>query len=215
MVIATQSGNLTVRGGPWLALLSCAMLAACGGGAPKDGGSGESGDAGSAAKAASATASTNMVSAVSSGKPGAAVDLKFDLAKRPRVGEPLEVNVVVTARASDIDSLQVIFQSTDGIQVTGGASLPPQAKPTDGQTFAHTVTVVPQRDGVFYLSAVALIESGGDGASSIARTFAIPVIVGDGVAAAAALSKAAEDAVASGPGGERLIPMPAEQSTTR
>ena len=215
MVMAKQSGDFAVRGGTWLALLGCALLAACGGGASKDAGANAAADAGAAARAGGEKANTNMVSAVSSGKPGAAVDLKFDLAKRPRVGEPLEVSVVVTARASDIDSLQVIFQSTDGIQVTGGASLPPQAKPADGQTFSHTVTVVPQRDGVFYLSAVALIESGGDGASSVARTFAIPVIVGDGVAAAAALSKAAEDAVASGPGGERLIPMPAEQTTTR
>lgn len=215
MIMATRSGDLRVRGAVWLALISSALLAACGGGAPKDGDGASANEAGATTKPAGVNTDKLMVSAVSSGKPGAAVDLKFDLAKRPRIGEPLEVSVVVTARASDIDSLQVIFQSTDGIQVTGGASLPPQAKPADGQTFSHTVTVVPQRDGVFYLSAVALIESGGESASSVARTFAIPIIVGDGVAAAAALSKAAEDAVASGPGGERLIPMPAEQSTTR
>ncbi len=212
--MANTQTHFNARHGAWLAILGCALLGACSGGSSK-GSDPATKDASASAKAVTASADANLVAAVASGKPGAAVDLKFDLAKRPRVGEPLEVTVVVTARAADIDSLQVIFQSTDGIQVTGGAALPPQEKPTDGQSFTHTVTIVPQRDGVFYLSAVALIESGGDGASSLARTFAIPVIVGDGVAAAAALSKAAEDSVTSGPGGERVIPMPAEQSTTR
>lgn len=188
------------------------LLAACGGSAPAD--RGEKG-ADASANAGDAVADAAMVSAVSSGKPGAAVDLKFDIAKRPRVGESLQVSVAVTTRAADIEKLQVIFQSTDGIQVTDGVQLPTQVKPADGQTFSHVVTVVPQKDGVFYLSAVALVESGGDGGSSVARTFAIPIIVGDVVAAEAALSKAAADSLQSGPGGEKVVPLPADESPGR
>ncbi len=167
-----------------------------------------------AASAAEDRAET-MVSAVSSGKPGAAVDLKFDLGKRPRVGEPLDVTVAVTTRAPDIDELQVVFQSTEGVEVVGGAQLGPVSKPADGQTFSHTVRVLPKQDGVYYVSAVALVEAASSGASSIARTFAIPIIVGDSVSLDAAMSKAATEATVEGPGGERLVPLPAEESGSR
>jgi hypothetical protein len=167
------------------------------------------------ASAAAADRTETMVSAVSSGKPGAAVDLKFDLGKRPRVGEPLDVAVAVTTRAADIDELRVVFQSTEGVEVVGGAQLGPVAKPADGQTFSHTVRVLPKQDGVYYISAVALVEAAASGVSSIARTFAIPIIVGDSVSLDAAMSKAAAEATAEGPSGERLVPLPAEESVSR
>lgn len=194
-----------------LPIAALLLLTACGGSSPSDRDAAADRKSATSADVVDAT----MVSAVSSGKPGAAVDLKFDIATRPRVGEPLQVTVAVTTRAADIDKLQVIFQSTDGIQVTDGVQLPTQERPADGQTFSHVVTVLPQKDGVFYLSAVALVESGGDAGSSVARTFAIPIIVGDIVAAEAALQQAAEDTATSGPRGERVQPLPAEESGDR
>lgn len=179
------------------------------------------GDAGTTrvkSEPASATAEAppvEMVAAVSSGKPGAAVDLKFDIAKRPRVGETLEVTVAVAPRAPDIDKLQVVFQSTEGIEVVDGAQLGPIAKPADGQVFTHTVRVLPKQDGVFYVSAVALVESPSGGGASVARAFAIPVLVGDSVSLDAAASKASVDTTTAGPGGERLAPLPAEESVPR
>lgn len=168
-----------------------------------------------AASATTETQTETMVSAVSSGKPGAAVDLKFDIGKRPRIGEPLDVTIAVTTRAPDIDQLQVVFQSTEGIEVVSGAQLGPVARPADGQLFAHTVRVLPHQEGVYYLSAVALVDSASAGGASVARTFAIPIIVGDSVSLDAAISKAAAEATAQGPGGERLVPLPAEESGTR
>lgn len=194
-----------------LPLAALLLLTACGGSAP----SGKDARADRGAADSADAPDATMVSAVSSGKPGAAVDLKFDIATRPRVGEPLQVNIAVTTRAADIDKLQVIFQSTEGIQVMDGVQLPTQEKPADGQTFSHVVTVVPQKDGVYYLSAVALVESGGDAGSSVARTFAIPIIVGDVVAAEAALDKATADSLKQGPGGEKVVPLPAEESSGR
>lgn len=191
-------------------LAACAaLLVGCGGAADPQ----ASVDPDVQASADDGAAST-MVSAVSSGKPGAAVDLKFDIATRPRVGESLPISIVVTTRAADISKLQVIFQSTDGIQVVDGLELNAPENPRNGDTFSHTVTVLPQKDGVSYLSAVALVEGGG-GASSVARTFAIPIIVGDVVAAEAALAEGAEAGVAPGPGGERVVPLPADESGSR
>lgn len=194
-----------------LPIAALLLLTACGGSSPSDRDAAADRKSATSADVVDAT----MVSAVSSGKPGAAVDLKFDIATRPRVGEPLQVTVAVTTRAADIDKLQVIFQSTDGIQVTDGVQLPTQERPADGQTFSHVVTVLPQKDGVFYLSAVALVESGGDAGSSVARTFAIPIIVGDVVAAEAALDQATADTLKQGPGGEKVVPLPAEESAGR
>jgi hypothetical protein len=161
------------------------------------------------------TRTEDMVSAVSSGKPGAAVELKFDIGKRPRVGEPLDVMIAITTSAPDIDKLQVLFQSTEGIDVVGGAQLGPVDKPADGQVFSHTVRVLPKQDGVYYLSAVALVDAGSGGGASVARTFAIPIIVGDSVSLEAAMSKASGAASTEGPGGERLMPLPAEESGNR
>lgn len=191
-----------------LACGAALLLTACGGSAPDK----EAAQQPAAGQATEETAS-KMVSAVSSGKPGAAVDLKFDIAQRPRVGESLPIAIVVTARAADIAKLEVFFQSTDGIQVVDGLKLEAPANPTNGQEFTHTVTVLPQRDGVAYLSAVAMAETGPGG--SVARTFAIPIIVGDVVAAEAALQQSADDSGAAGPRGERVQPLPADESGNR
>ena len=121
---------------------------------------------------------------------------------------------MVTTRATDIAKLEVFFQSTDGIQVVDGLKLEAPANPTNGQEFSHTVTVLPQKDGVSYLSAVAMVETG-PGGGSVARTFAIPIIVGDIVAAEAALQQAAEDSATTGPRGERVQPLPADESGNR
>jgi hypothetical protein len=194
-----------------LPLAACValLLAACGGSAPPESAAAKDADAGAAPEPVS-----TLVSAVSSGKAGAAVDLKFDIAQRPRVGESLPVSIVVTTLAADISKLQVIFQSTDGIQVVDGLELNAPANPASGQSFSHTVTVLPQKDGVSYLSAVALVD-GAAGSSSVARTFAIPIIVGDVVAAEAAIADAAEAGVAAGPDGERVVPLPADESGKR
>lgn len=194
-----------------LPLVACAalLLAGCGGSAEP-----QSTVEDSAATAATPEAASTLVSAVSSGKPGAAVDLKFDIAQRPRVGESLPISIVVTTLTADISKLQVIFQSTDGIQVVDGLELNAPANPGSGQSFSHTVIVLPQKDGVSYLSAVALVE-GAAGTSSVARTFAIPIIVGDVVAAEAAMADAADAATTSGPRGERVVPLPAEESGGR
>lgn len=192
-----------------LASAAALLLTACGGSAPEQ----ESAQQPAAAQAVEESAST-MVSAVSSGKPGAAVELKFDIAQRPRVGESLPIAIVVTTRAADIAKLEVFFQSTDGIQVVDGLKLEAPANPANGQALSHTVTVLPQKDGVSYLSAVAMVETSAGG-GSVARTFAIPIIVGDIVAAEAALQQAAEDTATSGPRGERVQPLPAEESGDR
>ena len=85
-----------------------------------------------------------------------------------------------------------------------------QDNPSEGVALTHVVTVVPKREGVFYLGAVALVEGPG---GSVARSFAIPIIVGDPVAAERALSdKPAQGTLSKSAGGEKIVSLPASES---
>lgn len=121
--------------------------------------------------------SPDMVSAVSGSKSNAALDLKFALLSRPEPGRPLDIDIAVIPSDPNA-TVRVIVQNTDGLAITAGQEMriPKGAEP--GAPLAHRVTIVPGRDGVFSLSAVALIDTD---KSSVTRTFAIPIIVGEGV----------------------------------
>ena len=172
----------------------------------------ESGDTAAAGSRRSAKASIDaMVSAVSSsGKPGAPVELKFDLASRPELGKPLQVTVVVVPLGEGITQLRVVFQSNEAVEVQAGSEMAVQNRPAVGVAVSHSVTVVPRRDGVFYLGAVALVEGPG---GSVARSFAIPIIVGDPVEAERAVAaKPSQGVMAKGEGGENVISLPASEN---
>jgi hypothetical protein len=157
------------------------------------------GDAGPAA---------DMVSAVSAGKPSAAVSLKFDIAQRPEVGKPVVINIALIP-GSAFARMQVIFRPSDGLDVQAGGTMEDSENPAVGVPLTHTVTVVPRSDGIFYLSAVVLAESE-EGETS--RTFAIPLIAGSGLppAAATASESAARDASDQRPGTQ-----PSQESVRR
>jgi hypothetical protein len=155
-------------------------------------------------------AADGMVSAVSSsGKPGAPVELKFDLPTKPELGKPLAVTVAVVPRGEGISQLRVVFQSNDAVEVQSGNEMAVQDRPGDGVAVTHTVTVVPRRDGVSYLGAVALVEGSG---GSVARSFAIPIIVGDPVEAERAIAdKPSQGVMAKGEGADKIISLPASE----
>jgi hypothetical protein len=165
--------------------------------------------AATAAATAAASANKNLVSAVTTGKPGAPISMKFELLRRPKVGEPLEVAVEVTPEAAGISALQVVFQGGEGLQLRSGGDLSATTTTSmpAGTPLPHTVVVTPVREGIFYLSAVAVAE----GAGSQARTFAIPVVVGD--AAVLESDKAALPPPATS--GERVTSLPAAESGSK
>jgi len=141
----------------------------------------------------SANLPPHMVSAVSGGKSSSSVDLKIALATRPEPGRPLDIDLAVIPREPEA-TVRLIVQNTDGIAITGGqeVTIPKGAEP--GVPVTHRVTVLPARDGIFSLSAVALVDSD---KSSVTRTFAIPIIVGEGVTPAELAAEPAEDSDAS------------------
>lgn len=197
-------------------LAIAASLVACSGGTsetrvPERNANAAASDAQADAAQSQAAKLDSMVTAVAPGKQAAPVEMKFDVARRPQVGQPLAITVAAIVRAPNVEDLQVLFQSTDGIEVTAGAESRPLQQPKEGDALSHTVTVTPTREGVLYVSAVALVTIGDTG--SLARAFAIPVIVGDPLAAEALRKSEAEAATEAAPGGERVVSMPAQETT--
>jgi hypothetical protein len=129
------------------------------------------------ASGTSGPALANMVSAVSAGKSSATIDLKFELRGRPVVGQPVDIDFALTP-GHELDRMSAVFHAADGLELTQGEKTGSIDHPEVGVPVSHTVTIVPQRDGIFYLTAVVLADSPTD---SLTRTFSIPVIAGAGL----------------------------------
>jgi len=123
----------------------------------------------------------DMVSAVSAGKGGSPVELKFELRDAPKAGEALEVDIAVLPDAPAISRLSGQFTGGDGIDLVDGGDLPAVEKPAQGAVIRHLVRVLPKKDGIFTLNAAVTVNLADD---SVTRIFAIPVIVGEGLAEA-------------------------------
>jgi len=123
-----------------------------------------------------------MTSAVAPGKGSGGVDMKFELVSRPDVGQPVELRLAVIPLDGDLERIQGSVQASEGLELLGGREIPLTEKPQAGTSIAHTVTLRPTRDGIFYVSAVVLVDSPRD---SIARSYSIPIIAGAGMPAMA------------------------------
>jgi hypothetical protein len=115
-----------------------------------------------------------MARAVGNGKPGAAVEIRYDFGSKPTVGAPSELQIALVPHAG-VDSMEVFVSGMDGVTLSGPLSatfndVEPQ-KP-----YIHTVSVLPDHGGVFYLSVVVTTEIGNQ---NLSRTFAVPFVVGN------------------------------------
>jgi hypothetical protein len=123
----------------------------------------------------------DMVAAVSASTAGPPVALKFALNQRPMVGEPIDIDVALIP-ISDLTRLFVKFQPSTGLTLVKGAESPQFDSPRTGEPIHHTVTVMASVDGIYYITAAVVADAA---ESSLTRTFSIPVIAGNGVAAPA------------------------------
>jgi hypothetical protein len=120
----------------------------------------------------------DMVAAVSASKAGPPVELKFSLPTRPEVGQVMDIDVAVVPRAPVPDTVSVSFQVVDGIDIVDGSQVEPVGNLVDGTPIRHVVRILPKRDGIFALTAVVSFTSANLDSN---RTFAIPVIAGEGL----------------------------------
>jgi hypothetical protein len=124
---------------------------------------------------------TDMVAAVPTGKSGPPIDLKYELRELPEVGQPLDVDIAILPDGPAIAGVSGKFQSGEGLELVDGGDIPQVDKPAAGAVIRHVVRVLPQKDGIFTLSATVSVDVGND---SLTRVFAIPVMVGDPTAQA-------------------------------
>jgi len=187
----------------WVATL--ALLAACG----SDPGP-QSVATTATEQSASATAATpakedptaQMARAVGNGKPGAAVDIKYEFTARPEAGKPIELQVALIPTAG-VDAMDVTFSGMDGITLAGtlGASF---GAVQAGEPYKHTISVLPAHNGVFYVTAAVNTQMGG---ASLAKTFSIPFVVGTAAVQQKPVAPAADAT------GQPVEPMKAQETT--
>ena len=159
-----------------LLVATAACLGACGSSESDDAAAGSTGAASGATRKPKGDAS-EMVAAVSA-KPGqGVVDLKFTLMSRPKVGEPVDIELAMTP-STQLEMLFARFQVAEGLQLVSGGETDHLEHPAPGVPIGHKITVLPKSDGIFYVTAVVLADSEKD---SVARTFTIPLIAGQGL----------------------------------
>jgi hypothetical protein len=132
-------------------------------------------------------------------KKGAPVDLKFEIKSRPALNEALPIDIAFVPREAS-ELLRATFLATEGVSVSQSPE-PAEYKDVQPQgVYRHTLTVVPKQDGVFYVTAIVVMNTSSGAAES--RTFQIPVLVGapeDATEATKAPVSESESAAAAAP----------------
>lgn len=123
--------------------------------------------------------SANLVGAVTTGKNGAGMlQVKFELAGRPDVGDPVDVDLVIVPQADNIDRISGTIQADDGLEVVSGGTFSTTEKLVYGTPVHLPLKVRAKRDGIFALSASLSIESAGQ---TLAPVYSMPLIAGNGL----------------------------------
>jgi hypothetical protein len=156
--------------------------------------------AGGAAAQSGTAKESPMAPAVSTGKTAAAVDLKYDLPTKPAVGQPFEITLAFEPRLA-ADTLDVEITEASGLTVAG-ESISRFAPVEAGQSYRSRIVVQGNAPGMYYLSLIAKM---GTKVQSEARTFSIPIVIGDPPVAQKPTPKV--DA-----SGQPVQPMPAKES---
>lgn len=185
-----------------LSMVSVALLSACGSEPEPDvAAAAQASGSAAAAKSVVEDPSAKMARAVGNGKPGAAVDIRYEFRGKPAAGAPTELEIVFIPSAG-VDALDATISGMEGITVAGQLT----ASFTNveaGKPYKHTLSVLPDRTGVFYITVAVNTQIGG---SSLGRTFSVPFVVGS----TPVQQKAAPQKDASG---QAIQPMKAEETS--
>jgi hypothetical protein len=144
-----------------------------------------------------------MAQAVGNGKPGAAVIIRYEFASKPAVGTPTELQLAFIPQAG-VDAMEITVNGMDGVTLSGPLTAS-FAEVVPSKPYTHTVSVLPDRAGVFYLSVVATTQIGNQ---NLSRTFSVPFAVGT----VPAQQKAAPQ---TDPSGQAVQPAKAQETTKK
>jgi hypothetical protein len=113
-----------------------------------------------------------MVQAANQGKSQLPVELKFDLGGRPKVGQPLEINLALIAEITGSPAA-ILVSDADGLTVAPGANQFDIPSAEAGEVYLHTVKVTPNTEGVLLLGVTVSLKH--DDVTD-QRAFSIPII---------------------------------------
>ncbi len=114
-----------------------------------------------------------MAMAPTLGKSSLPLDVKFELAERPTIGQALEINLALVPQVAG-GPAAVHVSGADGLDATQGDNQFEVAEVEAGDVYRHTLRVIPNTDGVLLVNvAVSLKHDEVDDS----RVFSIPVIV--------------------------------------
>jgi hypothetical protein len=123
----------------------------------------------------SADQAAGMVSAVGIAKSTVPVALKFELGGRPKIGEPLTINLAVLPQvAADSALIQVI--DSEGLDTSAVGAGVPFAKLEPGNSYKEIISVTPTKAGVLLLGLNVILKHD---EISESRAFSVPIIVAE------------------------------------
>ena len=123
--------------------------------------------------ASAAEQTAGMVQAAAVGKSQVPIELKFDLAQRPKVGQPLDINLALIAQISaSLATIQVA--AADDVSVAPGGTPFEIASEEAGEVYRHTLNVTPNAEGVVLVNVTVLLKHD---ELLDQRAFSIPIIV--------------------------------------
>jgi hypothetical protein len=113
-----------------------------------------------------------MVQASAVGKSQVPVELKFDLAQRPKVGQPVDINLALIAQiAASPATIQV--NGADDVAVAAGADRYEIPSEEAGEVYKHTLSVTPNAEGVVLVAVTVVLKHD---EQTDQRVFSIPII---------------------------------------
>jgi hypothetical protein len=143
-----------------------------------------------------------MARAVTAGKPGADVDVKYDILSKPEPGVPSEVKLAIITGAP-AERLTYKITGMPGLTLAGTLE-GTVSKVTAGQVIDSSFSLLPDAPGIYYASVTVMTLNAG---SEMGRTFSVPLLVGDVAAAQKPAVPPKQDAK-----GQAIEPMKAEEN---
>ncbi|HXP65261.1 MAG TPA: hypothetical protein VN815_07290 [Steroidobacteraceae bacterium] len=113
-----------------------------------------------------------MVQAAVLGKSQLPVELKFELAQRPKVGQAVDVNLALIAQVSASPATIQVAAGDDVSVAAGGNQFEIPAEEA-GQVYRETLSVTPKAEGVVLLNVTVLLKRD---ELLDQRAFSIPII---------------------------------------
>jgi hypothetical protein len=141
-----------------------------------------------------------LATAVATSKTGAPLDLKYDIAAKPAVGQPFEVEFTFLPRAP-ADSLDVEISAVEGLTLAGSGTARFDNVQA-GERYTTKVLAQSATAGIYYIGVAAKMSTK---VQAEVRNFSVPIVVG--TPAAAEKPAPAKDA-----SGKAVESMPAVES---